>query len=91
MDTKGKETKERKQMEQKEGQKSGETSFALDRGNVRMILLGVVVLFFGNFLLGVQDQFVDVVNFSVPLYIAPVVLITGFFLIGLGIFKRLGK
>lgn len=73
-----------------QGKERGQVQFPLNKGNIRMVVLGVSILLVGNVLL-VQDHFVDVKEFSIPLYVAPVVLLLGFFLIGLGIFKELGK
>jgi len=47
------------------------------RKNYILLIIGVLVIFFGFFLLSLDD-FVDAQEFSISLYVAPFIIVGGF-------------
>ncbi len=55
--------------------------------NIFIILAGVFLIFLGYFLMSLED-FVDATEFSMSLYVSPVLIIAGHVVIGVGIIYR---
>lgn len=56
---------------------SSDASMSFTRKNYVLLIIGVLVIFFGFFLLSL-DNFVDAQEFSISLYVAPFIIVGGF-------------
>jgi drug/metabolite transporter (DMT)-like permease len=65
--------------------KSAGSLLPLGRRNYLWLLIGIAVLCLGYFLLGVDKKFIDAAQFSISLYVAPIVIFAGYGLIGYAI------